>query len=123
MHEFSMTKRIVESILHEAKKHHAKKVVEVHLIIGRLTFLGIEQVRFSYEILVKNTILNDSKLCIEEKDGRVKCTKCEYEGRLTYENAPEYHIPAPTLRCPKCGGVARISNGRECMIKSLRLLI
>jgi hydrogenase nickel incorporation protein HypA/HybF len=123
MHEFSMTKQVVESVLHEARKHNAKKVVEVHLVIGRLTFLGIEQVRFSYEILAKNTILNDSKLRIEEKDGRVRCTKCDYEGSLTYESAPGYHVPTPTLLCPKCKGAVQISSGRECTIKSLKLLI
>ena len=61
MHEFGMATQIVENVLDEAKKHDAKKVDEVHLIIGKMTFLGVDQIRFSYDILVKDTILKDSK--------------------------------------------------------------
>ncbi len=122
MHEFSMTTQIVENVLREAEKHNAKKVTEVRLIIGNLTFLGIEQVRFSYKILIDGTIMEDSKLYIEEKNGAVKCSSCDYEGDLLYEDNQTYHVPAPTLRCPKCGGSVTIFGGRECTIKSIKLV-
>ena len=121
MHEFSMTTQIVENVLREAEKHNAKKVTEVHLIIGKLTFLGVEQVRFSYNILIDGTIMEGSKLYIEEKNGVVKCSICGYEGDFMYQDNPEYHIPTPTLRCPNCEGVVRIVGGRECTIKSIKL--
>lgn len=121
MHEFSMTTQIVENVLREAEKHNAKKVTEVHLIIGKLTFLEVEQVRFSYNILVDGTIMEGSKLYIEEKNGVVKCSICGYEGDFMYQDNPDYHIPTPTLRCPKCEGVVRIVGGRECTIKSIKL--
>ena len=123
MHEFSVTSQIVESVLEEAKKHNAKRVDEVHLVIGTLTFLGLEQVRFAYEILVKDTIMDGSKLYIEEKDGVVKCSNCGYEGDFKYEDDPMYHIPTPTLNCPKCGEVVKIVGGRECVIKSVKLAV
>lgn len=118
-----MTTKIVENVLEEAKKHNAKRVNEVHLVIGKLTFLGLEQVRFSYEVLVKDTIMEDSKLYIEEKDGVVKCNNCGYEGGFKYEDDPMYHIPTPTLHCPKCGGTVDIVGGRECAIKSVKLAV
>ncbi|UCE57801.1 MAG: hydrogenase maturation nickel metallochaperone HypA [Candidatus Bathyarchaeota archaeon] len=116
-----MTTQIVENVLREAEKHNAKKVTEVHLIIGKLTFLEVEQVRFSYNILVDGTIMEGSKLYIEEKNGVVKCSICGYEGDFMYQDNPDYHIPTPTLRCPKCEGVVRIVGGRECTIKSIKL--
>ena len=122
MHEFSMTTQIVNYVLEEAKKHNAKRVNEVHLIIGKLTFLGIEQVKFAYDLLVKNTIMEDSKLHIEEKNGVVKCNNCGYNGDLKYEDDPVYHIPSPTLNCPKCGDVVNIVGGKECTIKSIKLV-
>ncbi len=122
MHEFSMTTQIVNYVLEEAKKHNAKRVNEVHLIIGKLTFLGLEQVKFAYEMLVKDTIMEGSKLHIEEKDGVVKCNNCGYEGDLKYEDDPMYHVPSPTLNCPKCGGVVNIVGGKECTIKSIKLV-
>lgn len=113
----------MENVLQEAEKHKAKKVVSVHLIIGKLTFLGLEQVRFSYRLLVKGTIMESSKLYIEEKDGVVKCGKCSYEGGFNYEDDPVYHVPVPTLHCPKCGGVVEIAGGKECIIKSIKLVM
>jgi len=123
MHEFSVTSQIVEAILNEAGKHDAKKVIEVHLDIGKLTFLGLEQVRFSYEVLVKGTIMEGSKLYIQEKDGIVKCDSCGYEGNFQYEDDPMYHIPTPTLHCPKCEETVEIVGGRECTIRDVKLLI
>jgi len=123
VHEFSVTSQIVEAVLKEAEKHNAKKVVEVHLDIGKLTFLGLEQVRFSYEVLVKGTIMEGSKLYIEEKDGILKCNSCGYEGGFKYEDDPIYHVPTPTLHCPKCGETVQIIAGRECTIRDVKLLI
>lgn len=122
MHEFSMTTQIVNYVLEEAKKHNAKRVNEVYLIIGKLTFLGVEQVKFAYDLLVKNTIMEGSKLRIEEKNGVVKCSNCGYEGGLKYEDDPVYHVPSPTLNCPKCGDVVNIVGGKECTIKSIKLV-
>jgi len=123
VHEFSVTSQIVEAVLKEAEKHKAKRVVEVHLDIGKLTFLGLEQVRFSYEVLVKGTIMEGSKLHIHERDGVVKCGSCGYEGDFKYEDDPMYHIPTPTLHCPKCGETVEIVGGRECTIRDVKLLV
>jgi hydrogenase nickel incorporation protein HypA/HybF len=117
-----MATQIVESVLEEAKKHDAKKVAEVHLTIGKMTFLGIEQIRFSYNILVEDTIMKDSKLIIEEKDGAIKCPNCGFKGAVPIEDDPAYHVPVPTLRCPKCGEAAKIVEGKECTIESIRIL-
>jgi len=122
MHEFSMTTQIVENVLREAEKHDAKKVTEVHLVIGKLTFLGTEQVHFSYDILVEGTIMEGSELYIEQKNGFVKCSSCGYQGDFIYEDNPVFHVPTPTLRCPKCGGLLNIVGGRECTIKSIKLV-
>jgi hydrogenase nickel incorporation protein HypA/HybF len=122
MHEFYITTQIVNNILKEAKKHNAKTVNEVHITIGKLTFLGLEQVKFAYKMLVKNTIMENSKLLIEEKEGVVKCNNCGYMGDLKYEDDAVYHIPSPTLICPKCEKAVNIVGGKECTIKSIKLI-
>ena len=123
MHEFSMTNQIVQNVLAEAEKRKAKKVTEVHLVIGKLTFLGLEQVRFAYEALTKGTIMEGSKLIIEEQEGVVKCNHCGFEGSFQYEDNPMYHEPMPTLKCPKCGNVVNIVAGNECTIKSIKMMV
>jgi hydrogenase nickel incorporation protein HypA/HybF len=117
-----MTTQIIESVLEEAKKQDAKKVIDVHLVIGKMTFLGTEQVRFSYNILVEDTIMKGSKLIIEEKDGIIECSSCGYRGKIPVVDDPAYHVPIPTLRCPKCGEAAKIVEGKECTIRSIRMI-
>ena len=124
MHESSVTMKIVQSVLQEAEKHGAKRVLEVNLVIGKLSLLGIEQVKFSYKIFVKGTIMEGSKLLIEERDVLVKCASCGYEGQICFGD-PSGHslltVPIMTLQCPKCEGSVEIVEGRECLIKSLKL--
>lgn len=116
-----MTSQIVKTVLEEAAKRKAKKVPEVHLIIGKLAMLEIKQIRFAYKALVKNTPMKGSKLIIEHKKGRVKCDHCGYEGPIKFRNDPIYHLSFPTLACSKCGSSVRIIEGRECLIKSIKL--
>jgi hydrogenase nickel incorporation protein HypA/HybF len=123
VHEFSVTSQVVQSVLAEAEKRGAKKVTEVDLVVGKLTFLGLEQVQFAYEVLAKGTILEDSRLVIEEQEGVVKCSECGYEGGFKYEDDPMYHVPMPTLKCPQCGSVVKIVAGKECTIKSIKMMI
>ena len=121
MHELSMTTQIVETVLAEAKKHGAKKVIEVKLVIGKMTFLGTDQIGFSYKILTEDTILKGSKLTIEEKEGTIECPSCGYKGKVPIKDDPAYHIPVPTLQCPECGRAAKIVEGKECTIKSIKM--
>lgn len=123
MHEFSMTSQIVQNVLAEAEKRGAKKVTEVHLVIGKLTFLGLEQVRFAYEALTKGTIMEASKLFIEEQEGVVKCGNCGYQGGFKYEDDPLYHVSMPTLKCPKCTNAVTITAGKECTVKNIKMMI
>jgi len=123
VHEFSVTSQIVHSILEEAEKRKAQKVTEVHLVVGKLTFLGLEQVRFAFEALTKGTIMKGSRLIIEEQEGLVRCNHCGYEGGFKYEDDPMYHVPIPTLKCPQCGSTVSIVAGKECTIKSIKMMV
>lgn len=123
MHEFSITSQIVQNVLVEAEKRGAKRITEVHLVIGKLTFLGLDQVRFAYEVLTKGTIAEGSKLTIEEQEGFVKCGNCGYQGGFKYEDDPLYHVPVPTLKCPRCGSTVSIASGKECTIRNIKMLV
>ena len=123
VHEFSVTSQIVQSVLGEAEKRKAKKVTAVHLVIGKLTFLGLEQVRFAYEVLTKDTIMEGSKLFVKKQEGLVKCSRCGYVGGFKYEDDALYHVLVPTLKCPKCVNLVSIAAGKECTIKSIKMMV
>jgi len=123
LHEFAMTKQIVENVLEEARKHNAKRVSEVHLIVGQFTFLAEEALRTAYEALVKDTILDGSKLVIEEKKGLVKCHMCGYEGTVHLSHEHEHHEELPIIRCPNCGAAVDILDGKDCVVQSVKLVV
>ena len=123
MHEFSITTQLVESVADEARRKNAKKVLEVHLIIGDLTLLGASQIRFAYKLLTQDNIMKDSKLYIRHKKGKVKCDKCGYKGDIMFRNNPVYHTAFPTLACPRCNSTVEIIQGKECVIKSIRMYV
>ena len=123
VHEGTITTQIVESVLGEVNRRKAKKVVEVNLVIGSLTFLNPDQIKFWYKMLTKDTILEDSKLTIEKDKGTVCCSMCGYEGEFKFIDDPVFHLPLPTLQCPKCDETVEIVSGKDCRIKSIRMLI
>jgi len=121
MHEFLRTSEIVDAVLSEAKKQGALKVIEVEVEIGDLTFLGLEQVKFAYQVLTDKTIADNSKLTIRQIQGRGRCGSCGYEGALSYLDDPQFHMSFPTFNCPRCGRPLAISAGRECIIRRIRI--
>jgi hydrogenase nickel incorporation protein HypA/HybF len=123
VHEGSITTQIVESVLKEAKERKAKRVVEVQLVIGKLTFLNPEQVRFWYKVLTKDTIMQGSKLVVEESEGIVRCSNCGYEGDFKYVDDLALHALTPTLNCPKCNAVVDIVGGKDCLIKNIKMFV
>lgn len=122
MHEYSMTVKIVKTILEEARKHKAKRILNVTLEIGELTFLNAEQFRFWYRILTKDTCMEKSKVHINKKPGIIKCSICEYEGELGYKKDETLIIPQPIFLCPKCNSLVQITGGKECLIKNVRIV-
>ena len=123
MHEYLTTKQIVDFVLNEAEKHKAKKVLEVRLVIGKLTVLGVEQVKFYYELLTKETVMENSKLTIEEEEPLVKCENCGYNGGINLKCEDVYHFFIPVLSCPKCGKPVKIVKGKEVLVKSIRVAV
>jgi hydrogenase nickel incorporation protein HypA/HybF len=122
MHEFSVMTQIVDSILEEAKKHDATKVEQVDLEVGDFTMLGEEQLKFAYEVLSKDTILQGSTLRIVHRKGSIKCESCGFEGEMRLaEDSP--HRLVPILECPKCNSPAKIVEGRECVIRNIRMVV
>ncbi len=122
MHEFAITSSLVEALLDLAKQQGSRQVLEVHLRIGKLRALSTDQVRFSYDVLAKGTILEGSKLLVEESNGRVECTACGYKGEFDREGAFAFHFGLPPLLCPVCGKALAIEGGDECVITRVRMV-
>ena len=121
MHEFSVMSQIVEAIVQEASKRDATKVEGVTIELGEFTMLGEEQMRFAFEVLSKNTIMEGAALELRKREGEIECA-CGFRGSVALpEDAP--HRAAPILECPTCGGGAAVVSGRECVIRDIRMVV
>lgn len=120
MHEFSVMSQMVELILAEAKKREAECIEQVNLEVGEFTFLAEEQLRFTYEILTKGTIGENSNLVITSVKGKIRCD-CGYEGGP--ELPEEIHMLFPILKCPKCGKIAQVKEGLGCTIRNITMVV
>jgi hydrogenase nickel incorporation protein HypA/HybF len=121
MHEFSIMSLIVDAVKTEASKRNATKVESVTIDIGEFTMLGDEQMRFAFDVLAKDTMMDGATLVIREVKGEIECT-CGFRGHVSPEDdAP--HRGAPVLECPKCGGGATVVGGRECIIRDIKLVV
>ena len=123
MHEASIAQSIVQTVLREAEKQNAVRVVSVEIEIGDLTFLGIDQVAFWVETGFEETIAEKANVVFKRVKGIVRCKECGYEGNIKIEEDPAYHLNLPTFACPKCGSTKiEITEGREALIRRIKIL-
>ncbi|MDD1769071.1 MAG: hydrogenase maturation nickel metallochaperone HypA [Methanomassiliicoccales archaeon] len=120
MHEVSVMSGVVDAVLSELSGHEVDRVEEVCLAVGRLTFLGTEQLHFAFEVLTKGTKLEGAKLKIEEEEVRVLCPSCHYEGGIDYLEDDSFHFSIPILRCPSCGERVEVMEGAGCRVVSVK---
>lgn len=120
MHELSLATSLVDSLHEFAEKKIGGKLLEVHLRVGKLRAISIEQLKFSYKLLAKDQFLNESKLIVEETPALVHCPKCGFKKDFEVSD-DSYHFALPTLSCPECGTALDLEGGDEFVITKVRI--
>lgn len=123
MHEVSIVSQLIETVLAEVKKRGGKKILEVEVEVGELSFLNVEQMRFAYSVLSAGTLLEGSNLTIKVVSAHVKCQSCGFEGNPSYQDDPSYHISKPIFLCPVCGNPLKVIEGIGCTIKRIKFQV
>ncbi len=112
VHELPITENIMKVVLQEAESAGAKKVTDIHLVIGDLAGFEQDCVRFYFDILKKGTPAEDAVLEIKQVQARLKCRSCgeEFEGSTSY------------WLCPVCASPAvEVLEGRDAYIESIEV--
>lgn len=118
LHEFSVMERTVRRILERLNGENYERVLKVRMVVGELTHLSEEQMKFSFQVLTKGTPLEGSVLEIVKKRAKVKCEECSYHGEIP--RVDESYL-LPLFKCPSCGGKLIILEGRECYVDSVEV--
>jgi hydrogenase nickel incorporation protein HypA/HybF len=113
MHELSIAMSIVDLACEEAAAHGSPGVDVVYLKLGLLSGVAKEALLFSYEIACQQTLLEGSKLLIEEVPIVVNCPVCRER-----RSVQSMH----SLCCAECGTpTPEILEGRELMVTAMEL--
>ena len=97
------------AIPEEMKGTPVEKVV---VKIGKLSSIVSESLRFCFDIGVKDTVLNEAVLVIEEIPVVAKCKDCDHK----------WVIDNPSFSCVKCESSSiEILSGKELEVSSLEI--
>lgn len=113
MHEMGIAQQLaniaLESIPDDIEN---PKIERVNLKIGRLASVVEHSLTFCFEIIAKDTPLEDAVLSIDFIPVTVKCSGCENVWEVT----------GPVFKCPHCEeGKVKMLTGREIEITSIEL--
>lgn len=112
MHELSIARSLIE-ILERESAGKRFKVEKVHIKIGALSGVATEALLFAYSIASENTVLQGSKLEIEEVGVRIYCQECKEEFETNESDL---------FRCPSCGRAnGQLTAGQELDIVSMEV--
>jgi len=105
---------VVATILAELKKPGGPptdSTLEVVLKVGAMAVHSEAATRQAYEVLVKGTPLENSKLDLTIEPVTLSCPACGFQGPLP-EDTVDPHDPSPLAECPRCGAVNPVQGGR-----------
>ncbi len=112
MHELGITENILQIALEHAEKAGAKRIRRIHLVIGELSGIVDESLRFYFEFVGKNTIAEGAELVLEKKPAQLRCRSCRRE----------FNPPRDLWICPTCQSPGpEIIAGREFYMDSIEV--
>jgi hydrogenase nickel incorporation protein HypA/HybF len=113
VHEASIVQALIEQVEAEvARAEQRGQVVGLELAIGRLSGVHVDAIRFAFEFLSAQTLVEGAELRIREPDAYAVCRACGAREPVT----------ELTMECPSCGSSEiRIEGGQELILESIEL--
>ena len=112
MHEYAVTKNILDIVLDEADKEGASKVLAIQLTIGELSSFEQDCIEMYFEELSKDTIALGAKLVVRKVAAQLHCEQCDISFPLGHTD----------YSCPKCGNTGKyLNDGQDFLIESIEI--
>lgn len=108
MHELAITKSVVSAVVGRVG---AAKVVRVQLLVGKLSGVMPDAVRFCFDVCAAGTGLAGAALDIVETPGRAQCRDCRSD--------VEFDDPVPLCACGSVN--LQLLGGQELRITEVEL--
>ena len=113
MHEVAVADALIEQVQNEVGRAGASgRVTRVALVVGRLSGVSVDSLRFALDLLVQGTALASARFDIAEPKAVGCCAAC---GDRT-------EIEDLEARCPRCGSLdLTVEGGRDLLLESIDL--
>jgi len=110
MHELAVTQSILKIALRHAEEAHARRITDVHIVMGELSTNVDDSVQFYWDIIARETIAEGAALHFRRVPAELQCMAC----------FTKYHPSGGELVCPQCGSVgAKIISGEEFSVEAI----
>lgn len=117
MHEMSLTRDIVETVVHEAELAGATRVVGVHLTLGEVHDIVDDLFGRCFAFVARGTIAQDAEVRITRVPLTVRCADCGHTFPVSVYAARE------PVRCPACeSGRYELASGDEFLIDDIEVV-
>ena len=113
MHEMSIVQTLLEQIEAEVcRSGHTGRVLKVELVVGRLSGVHVDALRFAFQLLSPGTLAEQAALEIAQPAAELVCGQCGQ--RCAIEELESV--------CPACGSAqVVIEGGRQLLLQSIEL--
>lgn len=113
MHELSIALSIVDGVTEEAESRDIERVIAVHLRLGRFAGVVQEALLFAWDEACRGTLLDSSRLVIDEVPLVGRCSSCKEDRML-----PDMY----TFFCPVCEHpIAELVSGKELEVTAMEV--
>ena len=110
MHELPITQSILEIALRHAEGAGAKRITDLYLVIGQLSYVVDDSVQFYWDMIAKDTPAEGAHLHFKRVPAELLCLDCGHR----------YSPDGEVLACPKCQSVrVRVAAGDEFRLDSI----
>jgi hydrogenase nickel incorporation protein HypA/HybF len=112
MHELAVTENLLQTALRHAEAAGARRVTDLHLVIGELTTIVGDSVQFYWDIVSEGSLCEGASLHFQRIPARLHCRDC----------GEEYGLDGDLRGCPLCAS-SRVSvvAGDEFRLESIEI--
>ena len=113
VHELSIVEALIEQVEKEVQRAgQGGRVTGLDLVIGRLSGVNTDSLRFALEMLAPGTVVEAAEVRITEPNATCRCRTC---GQAT-------EVDDLAVCCPACGsGDVYLEGGADLWLQSIEL--
>lgn len=112
MHELTITQNVLDIVLEHAQEAGAAKVSRIDLVIGEMTGVVEDCVRFYMGVIAKGTAAEEAELVVRQVPITARCQDC----------SADFEVRDFVWTCPCCQSTrSEVIGGKDLFVESIEV--